>query len=243
MKTFSETGHYKNVANFNALKVFAEGLGAEYNPQKDILKLPNLTTLLQAATQLHNDVKEQANTVALAVDERQLVFDDIKKLSTRIINTMGSTDVSQKTIIDAKAINAKIQGARVKKKTETEEGKEDTKTTSVSRQSYDSFYENFKALNNLLQQDGNYNPSELDLNITGLTTKETEMLDANQNITFQNNDLANKRTSRNQKFYQGEDCLIEVAKGIKKYIRGKYGVSSAQFAQIKNLTFSNYASK
>ena len=155
MKTFSETGHYKNVANFNALKVFAEGLGAEYNPQKDILKLPNLTTLLQAATQLHNDVKEQANTVALAVDERQLVFDDIKKLSTRIINTMGSTDVSQKTIIDAKAINAKIQGARVKKKTETEEGKEDTKTTSVSRQSYDSFYENFKALNNLVQQDGN----------------------------------------------------------------------------------------
>ena len=65
------------------------------------------------------------------------------------------------------------KNTRPKVKTETGEGK-DTKTTTVSRQSYDSFYENQKALNNLLQQDGNYNPSELDLNITGLTTKKTE---------------------------------------------------------------------
>lgn len=35
MKT-NETGHYKNVVSLNALKVFAEGLGTGYAPQKDL---------------------------------------------------------------------------------------------------------------------------------------------------------------------------------------------------------------
>lgn len=39
MSSQSETGHYKNVVNLKALKTFATGLGAEYTPQKDSLKL------------------------------------------------------------------------------------------------------------------------------------------------------------------------------------------------------------
>jgi hypothetical protein len=239
MRTFSETGHYKNVANFNTLKTFAQGLGAQYTPQKEVLKLPNLVALLETATTLHNDVKEQSNKVALAIDQRQLIFENIKPLATRIINTMGATDVSQKTIEDAKTINAKIQGARIKKKSETVEGNEEAKIASVSRQSYDSFYENFKSLNNLLQQDGNYNPEETDVNTTGLTTKENEMLEANKNVTLQNNDLANKRIARNKTFYIGESSLIKVARGVKKYIRGKYGVTSPEFAQIRSILFKD----
>ena len=101
MSSQSETGHYKNVANLKALKTFAAGLGDNYTPQKDTLKLSYLETLVTEVTTLHENVKNQQNTVALAVDNRQLVFENIKPLATKIINTMSATNVNEKTIEDA----------------------------------------------------------------------------------------------------------------------------------------------
>ena len=243
MSSQSETGHYKNVANLKALKTFAAGLGDNYTPQKDTLKLSYLETLVTEVTTLHENVKNQQNTVALAVDNRQLVFENIKPLATKIINTMSATNVNTKTIEDAKPINAKIQGTRVDKKKQTDNSESETNKSSVSRQSYDSLYENFRALVNLLQQDGNYSPEEEELNLTGLTTKQNEMLLANENIGMENNTLENLRILRNKRFYTDENCLINVAKGVKKYIRGKFGVTSPEFAQIKALQFKDNSPK
>lgn len=243
MSSQSETGHYKNVVNLKALKTFATGLDTEYTPQKDSLKLPFLEALVLEATQLHEDVKDQDNTVAIAIDDRQLVFENIKPLATRIINTMGSTNVNAKTIEDAKSINAKIQGTRINKKNPTEETEPETNNISVSRQSYDSLYENFRSLVNLLEQDSKYNPIEADVNIVGLTAKKEEMLLANENVSSENYTLENNRILRDKRFYKDEDCLIEVARGVKKYIRGKYGINSPQFAQIKGLKFADYSPK
>lgn len=243
MSSNSETDHYKNVANLKALKTFAVGLGDNYTPQKDSLKLSFLETLVIEVTTLHENVKNQQNTVTLAVDNRHLVFENLKQLSTQIINTMGATNVTAKTIEDAKTINAKIQGTRVDKKKKVENPEATTSNISISRQSYDSLYENFKNLNNLLQQDGNYNPSETNLNITGLTTKENQMLQANETIGIENNTLQNNRIIRDKRFYKDEDGLLKVAQGVKKYIRGKFGVTSPEFAQIKGLQFKDYSKK
>jgi hypothetical protein len=241
MSSQSEKGHYKNVVNLKALKTFAIGLGVDYTPQKDSLKLTFLETLVLETTQLHEEVKDQDNTVAIAVDNRQLVFENIKPLATRIINTMGSTNVNAKTIEDAKPINAKIQGTRIDKKKTIDDTEKNT--ISVSRQSYDSLYENFRSLVNLLEQDSKYNPIEADLNIVGLIAKKEEMLQANENVSSENYTLENRRILRDKRFYKDEDCLINVAKGVKKYIRGKYGINSPQFAQIKGLKFTDNSPK
>ena len=45
MASTSETGHAKNVANFQDLISFVTGYGAIYNPSKNALKLPQLNTL------------------------------------------------------------------------------------------------------------------------------------------------------------------------------------------------------
>jgi hypothetical protein len=242
MKT-NETGHYKNVTSLQALKVFAEGLGTDYNPQKDALKLPSIILLSESSIRLHDEVRNQINTVSLTVDERQLVFENVKPLSTRVINTMSSTNVDPKTITDAKFFNAKIQGSRIGKKTKSEDGEKDGSSTSVSRQSYDSLYENFKSIVDLLEQDGNYTPFESELTIAGLTTKLNEMKAANEAITLQVNTLGQKRILRNSKFYVDSDCLITVGREIKKYIRGKFGIKSAQFSQISHITFKDYKLK
>lgn len=240
MSSQSETGHYKNVVNLKALKTFANGLGANYTPQKETLRISYLETLVTEVTQIHENVRNQQNTVALTIDRRQLVFENTKPLATKIINTMSATNVDAKTIEDAKPINAKIQGTRTDKSKETDTT---TNTISVSRQSYDSLYENFKSLVNLLQQDGNYSPNEPELSLAGLSTKEAEMLAANENIAIQNNTLQNNRIIRDNRFYKDEDGLVKVAQGVKKYIRGKFGVNSQEFAQIKGLEFKDLSNK
>ena len=242
MKT-TETGHYKNVTSLNTLKVFAEGLGTGYSPQKESLKVSNVTLLANESNTLHNAVRDQINTVSLTVDQRQLVFENVKPLSTRIINTMSSTNVDPKTIEDAKFFNAKIQGARIEKKVKSENLEKAGKSSSVSRQSYDSLYENLKSIVNLLEQDGNYEPLETDLNIAGLTTKLTEMKAANEAITLESNTLSSKRIKRNSRFYLDDDGLIATGRGIKKYIRGKFGIQSPEFAQISLLVFRDLKMK
>lgn len=242
MKT-NETGHYKNVVSLQTLKVFAEGLGTAYNPQKNSLKLPQVVLLSAETDSLHNAVRDQINTVSLTVDTRQLVYLNIKKLSTRVINTMSSTNVDPKTIDDAKFFNAKIQGARIEKKVKSEDGEKTGKSSSVSRQSYDSLYENFKSIVNLLEQDGNYEPLETDLNIGGLTTKLNDMKAANEAITLASNTLSSKRITRNSRFYLDDDSLIASGRGIKKYIRGKFGIQSPEFAQISLLVFRDLKMK
>ena len=45
MASTTETGHAKNVANFEDLISFVTGYGATYNPTKVPIKLASLTTL------------------------------------------------------------------------------------------------------------------------------------------------------------------------------------------------------
>jgi hypothetical protein len=42
MATTYETGHAKNVANFQNLIVFVKAYGTTYNPSKEALKVPQL---------------------------------------------------------------------------------------------------------------------------------------------------------------------------------------------------------
>ena len=243
MSSSSETGHYKNVVNLKSLATFATNLGANYTPQKAILQLPYINTLVEEATILHNKVKDQANTTAITINNRQVIFEPVKPLATKIINTMGSTDVNPKTIEDAKTINAKIQGTRIKKIVLKDNEEVNDKTVSVSRQSYDSIYENFRSLRDLAEQDGGYNPNETEVKIATLTTIENEMLAANENVENENNILGNRRVDRDKRFYKDTDGLLEVARAFKKYIRGKYGITSPQFAQISQLQFKDLGIK
>lgn len=56
MSSTSETGHAKNVANFEQLVSYCTGYGATFNPAKAALKLPALNTMLTNAKNAVNGV-------------------------------------------------------------------------------------------------------------------------------------------------------------------------------------------
>ena len=115
MASTSETGHAKNVTNFQEIITFVTAYDTTYNPTKDALKLPQLISLKATAEESLSDVVTKNTSYNNKINERVIAFSGLKSLSTRLVNALEITDASPQTIKDAKGFNRKIQGKRASK--------------------------------------------------------------------------------------------------------------------------------
>lgn len=253
MSSTSETGHAKNVANFEDLISFCIGYAATYNPSNETLKVANLQTQLVDAQALI----KQSNTTETAFDKatnkRTIAFRPLKPLATRIINSLDATEASAETVKDARTINRKLQGQRAipkstPKSTTTSqqssplpaplgelEGASD-KTISVSQQSFDQQIEHFAKLIALLEGDSNYTPNETDLNISGIQAKLSDLRATNTDVINAYTNWSNTRIARGNALYNPLTGLVNTALNIKKYIRSIFGTDQ-RYKQVSGLQF------
>ena len=158
MASTSETGHAKNIANFQDLISFCQGYGASYNPTKESLKIPQLLALYQLAQDKLNATKTQKTAFDTATNERRNTFANLKPLATKIINAFAVSGADTLAIADAKTVNKKLQGASSKKATTEQTTPENTPTTnsiSTSQQSYDRLIDHFANLIQVVEQNTN----------------------------------------------------------------------------------------
>lgn len=135
MSSTSEVGHAKNVANFGDLIAYCSAYGATYNPPKPALQISSLNTLLTSARAELDNVITAKNVFDTVTADRQLIFENLKPLATKIINFLSVTDASEQTIADAKTINNLVQGRRSSTPQETstnEDGTPQNKSVSTS---------------------------------------------------------------------------------------------------------------
>jgi hypothetical protein len=240
MPSTSETGHAKNVANFEDLISFCNAYGATYNPSKAAFKIPALQTQFTAAQTAINAVKSSQTAFNNATNSRQDAFKPLKPLATKIINALEATDASVQTIKDAKTINRKIQGKKATKpKTTPSDGSTTPtdKTISSSQQSYDQLIEHFSKLIELLASETNYTPNEADLTVAALQTKLAELKTLNTALVESYTKFSNSLIERNNVLYNALTGLVPTALDIKKYIKSIFGATSAQFKQVNGLEF------
>ena len=244
MPSTSETGHAKNVANFEDLISFSTGYGATYNPSKEALKVANLNTRLANARTVLNEVKTTQTAFNNATNKRMDAFKPLKSLATKIINALDATDASAETVKDARTINRKIQGQRATPKTVSSppaaqvEGAAD-KTISASQQSYDQQIEHFAKLVELLSSDSNYKPNEADLTVAANQTKLAALKAANTDVVKTYTNWSNSRIARTNVLYNPLTGLVNTALDVKKYIKSIFGALSPQFKQVSKLEFRN----
>ena len=108
----SEQGHVKNVANFGRYISYIIGYGAVYTPSNPLIKLDELQakqTDFQAAIDF---VKPKSAAETLAVNERQVVHDDLQKLAPRLLAAADASTADQLFSKDVRAIVRKLQGRR-----------------------------------------------------------------------------------------------------------------------------------
>lgn len=259
MASTSETGHAINVANFEELISFCIGYGASYNPSKVALQIASLQGLRTTAQGNLQNVNAFSVNLVSAINARQLAFDPLKALATRIVNALDATNATDELVKDAKTINRKIQGARKPTPTATPPtpvppfpptpvppggpipAPTPTPTPtqiSVSQQSYDSLLENLNKLILVVSSEPSYTPNEVDLQVATLTTLAANLAVQNTAVIDATTNLSNARITRDTTLYGNNTGLYDIAQEVKKYVKSVFGASSPQFKQVSKIKFT-----
>ena len=244
MASTSETGHAKNVANLQDLIAFVTGYGATYNPTKNALKLPQLTTLYTASQASLADVVTKNTAYNNKVNERVVAFSNLKALSTRVVNALQTTDATAQKIADAKGFNKKLQGTRTTPRPSggaggglSDPNAPAPNTISTSQQSYDQQIQHLAGIISVLQSEASYAPNENDLKIVTLTAKQADLTAKNSAVATAYTNVSNSRIARDTTIYAPETGLFDIASEVKKYVKSVFGATSPQFAQVKGIEF------
>lgn len=243
MPAFIETGHAKNIANFQTLIAFIEGYGGQYNPSKGSLKLQELRDLLHNAEAKLAQVLNKNTDYNNAVNDRISEFSPLKPLATRVVNALQSTDASDGIIKEAKAFNRKLQGKRASQPDKPIDPNQPVPTTiSSSQQSYDQQIQHFAGLITVLQTEPTYTPNETDLAISSLTAKRDALIAKNAAVATAYTTVSNARIDRNNVLYNNETGLVETSTEVKKYIKSVFGGSSPQYNQVSGIQINKIKS-
>jgi len=238
MSSQSEVGHAKNVANLQKLTEQVN-VYSLYNPPVDNIKVANLQTLYTTASTKLNEVEDKRNSNKNAITLRQSAFENLKSTATKIINHLGILGLPQGTIDQAKSLNRLIQGGQKKATTPPEEGKEETRTVSTSRQSYTQQAENFGILLQLLSTIPAYNPNEDDLKLTNLNTYKDSLVSSTQSVDQTEAELNNKLIERDHILYADGTGLYSIAQNVKKYVKSIYGATSSEYENVSAIKFTS----
>ena len=242
-----ETGHAKNVSNFESLISFVKGYGATYNPSKDSIKIVALEAILANAKQSLIDIDTLFPAYTNAVSAREFAFAPLSKIITRVNNAIKATDTTEIVDNSVKTLVRKLQGTRASakisdedKKLLAEDGKE-VNQISASQMGYDNRVENLYKLLMLLNSIPQYNPNEEELKISTLTALYEDLKAKNTAVVETTTPLSNSRIARNEVMYKPLAGLVDIAFDTKVYIKSVFGPSSPQYKQVSKLEFKSLA--
>jgi hypothetical protein len=238
-RSVSETGHAKNVANFQNLIAFVAGYGTAYNPTKSTLKLPELNAVHENARANLSVVMAKNTAFNNTVNDRVVSFKAIKPLATRMISALEATDASSEKIKDAKGFVRKLHGRRTPADLQPLLGPEEAapRTISTSQQSYDLQVQHFAGLVSVLASESSYSPNEADLKLVKLNARHADLQDKNNTVSLAYTGVSNARIIRDKTLYNINTGLVEVAGEVKKYVKSVFGAASPEFAQVKGIEF------
>ncbi len=242
-KSTSETGHAKNVGNLNVMISRLQGYGTRYNPTNNLIKIPNLQSAHSSGNTTMTAVDNTKPLYTQAVNDRQQIFNDMEKLSTRILNAFDATQGITKALVsDMKTIIRKIRGERKDKIIDTPPpadatAKEIEKHISASQQSYDQQMEHFTKLTSLSASVPAYAPNETELQNTSLATFLTQLHAVNQAVINTTTPYLTAMQNRNNILYAETTGIVDLAQEVKKYVKSVKSITLPEFRQISGLTF------
>ncbi|HEV8515838.1 MAG TPA: hypothetical protein VGQ59_21300, partial [Cyclobacteriaceae bacterium] len=203
-----------------------------------------LTTLLNNAQQVMDEVNEAQTAYDNITNTRELNFKRVRQLGSQILSVLKSSGAHALTIDDARASARKLWGTSKKSAsmaTNTPEPKAaDEKPTPAFAFSRDyasmAFY--FDKLVQTVSAEPKYAPTEPELSVAGLQAKSQELRGLNDAVAQAEIAMASARRKRNALLYKDEGSLFSTAVATKNYVRGAFGFSSDQRAEVSRIRFT-----
>lgn len=240
MATISETGYAKLIANLKTLIAALLQYLGRYKPSKTAITIEAMQNLTVQCDSAMLNVSNAKASYKTALDERDKVFSLLNKLVTRVINSLAASDTTERIHQDARSIVRKIQGIRLKKKSDpqiSEDSPELTKEISVSQMSYDSRINNFQDLVQLLTGTPSYKPNETDLQTETLNRYKEELIRKNAAVVSAYLALQTARAARNELLFKPGTGLVDVALDAKAYLKSVFGATSPEYKQVSKIEF------
>lgn len=237
MASKSESGHAKNVANFEDLITRVKSLGAHYNPTKAGLQLPSLISQHQAAAASLKALTAEMPLYQQAVDAKEAAFAPLSKLVTRALNMFKASVDSAAEVESATALANKIRGVSSAKPSLAAEGAEPVKKISTSQQSADMVLANLDAFIEVLSAHAAYQPNEADLQVASLITLHADLTQKAQAVTEAQVKIETARHNRNMVLYTQGTGLIDTGMGVKTYVKAAFTPKTVNYKPILSLDF------
>ena len=235
-----ETGHAKNVANFETMISYVTGYGGDYKPSNAAISLANLSAAWTAGGAEIDGVTTGLIGWKVQVNSRESEFAGIGKFMTRLGASYAACGAPANAIEDMKGFARKVAGAR-KGKIEVDDPntpENEAAHNSVSQRSYTQVAEQFDGAIELCMNTPQFTPNEAEFQIATMQAKAAAMKAANTAVTNSVTTLSNNRISRDEVLYTNATSIFELAKLVKLYVKSLYGQGSPQFEQISGLQFS-----
>lgn len=240
MASTSETGHAKNIANFNALIKFVIDYGPKYNPSKSNLQLTKLQELKATADSYLNTVLDNKMNYSNAVNNRRESFSSINEYSTRIINALEATNATKDKVENAKFYIRKLQGKRAGSiKENSDSDKEAVKTKSTSQRSFDQIVQHFSGIVAVVKTESSYAPNENELKVSSLLEKQSDLIEKNDAVASANAVISNSRVDRDNLLYNEVDGLVIIGLEVKKYLKSIFGQNSNEYSKVSKIKFTD----
>lgn len=242
----TETGHAKNLSNFNAVVAAAGSFGSTFNPQRTELTVPEMDSLAGKCDKAIADVSLARASYKIALDARNSAFSPLNKKVTRIMNALKASSTTDNLDKSAREIVRKIQGVRARPKRTEEEKTADKEAgivydeVSASQMSYDNRASNFRELVQFLSSIPEYKPNEAEFKVESLKQYSDDLNAKNTAVVAAMVALNNARAARNDLMYKPVTGMVDIALDVKSYLKSVFGPTSLQFKKVSRLEFTKY---
>lgn len=243
--------HIKNVDAYSRLVSLCTGYGGKYNPGQQNLKLKAMRALLDQAQSSLQDVKQTKTDYNNATNEREILFDEMLKRVTPVVNLLKSSGASALTVKDAYGYARLIKGKLAKSRppvpsTESDEAQENPEKSvrqrSFTQQSYVSKTGHFGWLVKTLESQAIYQPNEPELQVDSLKMLLAKAQEANSKVATTYQAWARARMERNRILYTADEALYGNARAVKDYVSAIYGTQSEAYRQLTRIRFTKHVS-
>ncbi len=235
-----ETGHAVNHGNLNKAIAIVKAIGTRYQPSNDDILLAALILHLAAEKAIFKLVNEKGAIWVIKIKGRQVIFEPLDKLLTKVYNYAASTKISKNVLENIASDIKKIKGIRAIPKLKIVEGQptdESVNQISAAQTGIDHTINNLDALIQILIAEPLYDPQETEISTDTLTLLLTDIRSINDAVIEAFPPFDNARIERNRLLY-GAGGGKELADLVKKYIRSLFGGDSPQYHQIAALKFT-----
>lgn len=237
-----ESGHAKNVANFEQIIIILTALGAGYNPSQALILLAALQTKLTEAKAALAAVDEAEAGKAVKTDEVQAEFEGLYKYVVNIKRTAEVELNDAAFTADLQSIvNKFASGSRdtgLPDDPLTPDVDESRTKFSTSQRSRDNQIAHLADILALLKTRPDYKPNDEEYKVATIEAK-LESLTAKDNAAkTADAALDNALDARDTVLYDEADGILKRVKLIKTQLTLKPGKNSAAYQQIAALEFT-----